>query len=307
MAVLLCWFRMIICVDIGGTSTKVGLLDATGQLHSFESIPTKPDVESYFDSLAALIERHVATSECTGIGVAIAGFLSLEKDRLLYNSNLSWLEGFPLRSRLASLFNLPIELETDSNSACMAEYHFGCGKNSRRFLCVTVGTGLGVGLTVDGQPLRFSYGCLGDIGHIIVQPQGRLCSCGGRGCAEALVSAPALARRFADRSGLSDITSLRDVIEAAHGGDRTAIQVLEEAGIALGVAIASMANILFPDHIAIAGGLSAAGVHVLDNVERVFRESAGVFTRSNVAITPAHLGPSATLIGAGWPFWPQSR
>ena len=295
---------MIICVDIGGTSSKVALIDELGQLHHVNSIPTRAPVDTYIDSLIALIRGTRALAEtCTGLGIAVAGFLNDRKDCLLYNSNLGWLEGFPLRDRLAEEFRLPIELESDSNSACMAEYHFGVGHNSRRFLCATVGTGFGVGLTVDGKPLRFAYGCLGDIGHIIVEPRGPLCSCGGRGCAEVLVSAPQLAARYSERVHLNTEISLRHVIEASQHGDKTAIGILEEAGNWLGLAIASMANILFPDRIAIAGGLSAAGAPVMETAERIFRESASIMARTDVAFTPAKLGPSATLIGAAWPFW----
>lgn len=288
----------VLCVDIGGTSSKVAIVDAAGKIHAFNSIPTGPDAETFFESLSGLIERTIAAGgQLAGIGVAIAGFLNPESDRLLYNPNYPWLEGFPLRDRLAERFDMKIQLESDSNSACMAEFHFGSAGNSKRFLCVTVGTGVGVGMTVESQPLRFAYGCLGDIGHIIVEPGGALCSCGGRGCAEALLSAPVLGESFAAGA------SLRDVIEAANSGNAKARSILKEAGERLGIAIASMANILFPDRIAIAGGLSEAGDLVLGPAEHAFQESAGTMARMNVAFGRAALGSSATLIGAAWPFW----
>jgi len=296
----------VLCVDIGGTSSKAGVLDGAGQLHLIDSIPTKPEAAAFVSRLCDLIDRTRAGAGAAGyaiagIGVAIAGFVSAERDRLVYNSNLSWLEGFPIKDRLQERFDLPIELEVDSNAATMAEYRFGSGRNSKRFLCITSGTGLGVGMTVDGVPLRFAYGCLGDIGHIIVQPNGPLCTCGGHGCAEILVSAPALAARYGAEA------SLRDVIEAAHARDPLAIAILEEAGAWLGIAIASIANTLFPDHIAIAGGLSAAGDYVLRPAERVFRESASILARSNVSFARATLGTMATLIGAAWPFWEDRK
>jgi glucokinase len=162
-------------------------------------------------------------------------------------------------------------------------------------------------MTVDGEPLRFAYGCLGDIGHIIVEPGGPLCSCGGRGCAEILISAPALAERYSQQSGREQAGSLRDVIEAANAGDPVARSILNRAGEHLGIAIASMANILFPDRIAIAGGLSAAGDFVVPVAEEVFRSSASILARSNVSFSRARLGPQATLIGAAWPFWNKTQ
>jgi glucokinase len=298
----------VLCVDIGGTSTKAGILDSAGTLRSVDSIPTSPDAAAFVNRLGDLMDRTLARAAeadyvIAGVGVAVAGFLSAERDRLVYNPNLSWLEEFPIKARLSERFDFTIELELDSNAATMAEYRFGSGGFSKRFLCITSGTGLGVGMTVDGAPLRFAYGCLGDIGHIVVQPDGPLCSCGGRGCAEIMVSAPVLADLYKTRAGLERDLSLRDVIQAAQAGDALAIVILEEAGASLGIAIASMANILFPDHIAIAGGLSAADDFVLKPAERVFRESASILSRSNVSFTKATLGTMATLIGAAWPFW----
>ena len=296
----------VLCLDIGGTSTKAALRRASGELGGVHSIPTRPDVERYFASLIELIEQTRAGAQ--QMGVAVAGFLDSDRTLLVYNSNLSWLEGFPLRQRLSESFpDLAIELEVDSNAATMAEYQLGSGQGSSRFLCLTAGTGLGVGMAIDGVPVRFAYGCLGDIGHVIVLRDGPLCTCGGRGCAEIMVSAPLLARRYGEMTGRTEEVTLREVIEAAHAGDSSAQSVLKEAGEWLGVAIASMANAFFPDHIAIAGGLSAGGPFVLEPAERVFRQSACVLARSTATFTPAALGPMATLIGASWPFWQRGE
>lgn len=303
----------VLCVDIGGTSSKVGVLDPSGELQFIDSIPTKPPAEYLASDLLHLIEKTIGVATQSGhalqgIGVAVAGFLTPERDSLFYNSNLSWLEGYPLRDRIVERFAIDVELESDSNSACMAEQHFGCGRNSKRFLCVTIGTGLGVGLAVEEHPLRIAHGCLGDIGHIIVEPGGPLCACGGLGCAEALLSAPRLAESWANRSGIpAQTASLRNVIESGRDGDPQAISILHDAGDYLGIAVASMANILFPDVIAIAGGLSAAGEMVLGPAEKAFRSSASILARENVPFLRAKLGPKATLVGAAWPFWSPSN
>lgn len=302
----------VVCVDIGGTTTKVAVVDPCGEVHSPNSFPTRPDAEFFFTALCDLLEQTLNTADesgrrISGIGIAVAGFLSAQRDRLIYNPNLNWLEEFPLLERLSQDFKQPIELETDSNSACMAERFFGSGRHSQRFLCVTAGTGLGVGMAVAGEPLRVAYGCLGDMGHIIVEPGGPVCACGGRGCAETLISAPVLAQEFAQRSGRASAGSLRDVIDAAHAGDTIAHSVLTRAGEHLGIAIASMANILFPDRIAIAGGLSAAGDCVVGTAEETFRGSASTLVQSKVTFGSAQLGSAATLIGAAWPFWKRMK
>lgn len=300
--------KPVLCADIGATSTKAGFLDRSGELRYHGSIPTRPDPESFVENLCRLIEdtREAALQagcEPIGLGVAVAGFLDHRREYLLYNANLAWLENFPLRERVAAHFPFPVELEIDSNSACMAEYLLGSGQGARRFLCVTCGTGVGVGMTVDGEPLRFAYGCMGDIGHVLVKKDGPLCFCGGHGCAEILLSAHTLAAQYQERVGLQNEVTLRDVITAAQSQEAVAISVLAEAGEWLGMAIASMANILFPDHIAIAGGLSAAGDLVLEPARRVFFRSAAVFARSRTSVSLATLGPMATLMGAAWPFW----
>jgi glucokinase len=299
----------ILCADIGGTSTKAGVVNAAGELSLLDSIPTRgPDAASFAGALCDLLDRvrEAAQTEqrtLAGLALAIAGFLDPDRGRMVYNSNLPWLENYPLRDHLANRFNMRVELEVDSNAACMAEYCFGSGRGSHRFLCLAAGTGLGGGMAIDGVPLRFAYECLGDIGHVIVQPDGPLCTCGGRGCVEILISAPVLADRYRQRRGASANVSLRDVISAAKAGDDLAICILEEAGKWLGIGAASMANILFPDRIAIAGGLSASGDLLMKPAEQAFYSSASEFARSRVSLCQAVLGPMATLAGAAWPFW----
>lgn len=300
----------MLCVDIGGTSTKAAVVTNDGKVAFSQAIATRPDPVSYLQALVNLV-RHTQDAakkewdqECNQLGVAVAGFLDADRNRFVYNSNIAWLEGTALRDELMrQLPGLEIELEIDSNAATMAEYRLGSGKGSKRFLCLTCGTGLGVGMAVDGAPVRFAYGCLGDIGHLIVLRDGPLCTCGGKGCAEAMISAPAIAARYQLATGKTGDITLREVIEAANAGEERAIAQLEQAGEWLGVAIASLANTFFPDHIAIAGGLSAAGDFVLKPAERVFRDTASVLARSGTTFTRATLGSMATIIGAAWPFW----
>lgn len=284
------------------------MLDGAGQISVIGSIPTGPAADQFVTALCQLIDRTRMAADATaapcGIGIAIAGFLDAERTHLAYNPNLPWLEHLPLKERIAERFDLPIELEIDSNAACMAEYRFGYNEIPERFMCLTAGTGLGVGMTVKGELLRFSHGCMGDPGHVIVDPHGPLCSCGGRGCAEAIISAPSLARRFEDAAKVSGL-SLRDVISAAESGNACAAKILRDAGSALGVAIVSLAHIFFPDEIAVAGGLSAAGDFIMNPLKETFRELASEHARSQTKISRASLGPNATLTGAAWPFWKE--
>jgi glucokinase len=295
----------ILCIDIGGTSTKAGIFRPSAELQFIGSIPSRGPADSFADALAKLIAEPAEGAD--GLGVAIAGFLSENRDRMIYNSNLPWLENFPLRDFLARRFDGPVELEVDSNAAALAEYHQGSGMGSSRFLCLAAGTGLGVGMIIDGQPLRFSYGCMGDPGHVIVQPNGPLCTCGGHGCAEILISAPRLAEEYRATKALARECSLRDVIEAAREGDEAAIAVLEHAGEWLGIATASLANSFYPDRVAYAGGLAEAGELVMRSVERSFHYAAGTFTKNQVTLERAKLGAMSTLTGAAYAVQPALR
>lgn len=295
----------VLCVDIGGTSTKIGIFDARDQIRILESIPTRGPAESFARCLSETVTRvrKTATQDgagLLGVGIAVAGFLNDERDRMVYNSNLPWLEGYPLRDQLGRELDMRVKLEVDSNAAALAEQHLGVGRNSARFLCITVGTGVGVGMIINGKPLRFAYGCMGDPGHVIVQPNGPLCSCGGRGCAEIFVSAPVLAEEYRVKTGVQSSLSLRDVIEAARAGDESAIAVLEHAGEWLGIATASLANTFLPDHIAFAGGLAEAGDLVMKSIEKAFCYSASKFAREHVTLSRATLGAMATLTGAAF-------
>jgi glucokinase len=302
----------VLCVDIGGTSTKIGVFDRGERTQILDSIATQGPTESFADSLCQIIRQAWKSAGRTdagflGVGVAVAGFLNDDRDRMIYNSNLPWLEGYPLRDRLTNELDTRVQLEVDSNAAALAEQHLGVGRNSARFLCITVGTGIGVGMIINGEPLRFAYGCMGDAGHIVVQANGPLCTCGGRGCAEILISAPVLAEEYRIKSGLQFAVSLRDVIEAARVGDHIANGILERAGEWLGIATASMANIFFPEHIAFAGGLAEAGDLVMKSLEKTFYYSASKFARDQVTLSRAKLGAMATLTGAAYSILDRRR
>ncbi len=294
-------------VDIGGTTTKLALVAREGRIGNAISIPTGPGdaprfVETVLRSIADLLAENEGRA-IAGIGVAVAGFIGAEHDRVAYNPNVPWLEDYPLREAIASRFPLPVTLECDSNAACLAEYRFGEGRGAKRLLGLVCGTGIGGGMVVDGRILRFAHECLGDAGHVIVVPDGPLCPCGGRGCAEAVISAPAIAAKFARARGLAiGSCTLKDAIEAAREGCEDGRRVLEEAGKLLGIAMATLAHLLFPDRIVVAGGLSEAGQFLFPAVERAFRSSAGTLPEGGVKILKAAFGWQATLVGAACPF-----
>ena len=298
---------LAIGVDIGGTTTKVALAGSEGRIDGLTSIPTgPPDAPTFVDALLRSVGESMERAgnrPIAGIGVAVAGFIAADRARVAYNPNFPWLEGYGLREAIAGRFRVPVVLECDSNAACIAEYRFGAGRLAKRLFCLVCGTGIGGGMVIDGGILRFAHECLGDAGHIIVVPDGPVCPCGGRGCAEAVISAPAIAAKFAEARGLNAGSfTLRDVIEAARDGCEDGRRILREAGKLLGIALASLAHILFPDRIVVAGGLSEAGEFLFPSVEEAFYSSAGKLPSDGVKISKAAFGWQATLVGAACPF-----
>lgn len=279
-------------IDIGATTTKVALVDATsGETGAIETFPTGAGASELIANLRDAAHRCRGDASIQGAGVAVAGFLNPARDRICYNPNLEWLCGFPLKDALSNALGMSVALEVDSNASCIAEYRFGVGRGSRRFLCLVSGTGLGGGMIIDGALLRFMGECIGDVGHVVVDPDGPECSCGGRGCAEAIVGAQAIVKRA--RCG----ATLRDVIENARAGNAPAIDALAEAGRAIGIAAASLTQIFFPDRIALAGGLAEAEDLVLAPAIAEFRRTVNADAREHVMMMKASLGWRATLIG----------
>jgi glucokinase len=203
----------------------------------------------------------------SGIGVSVAGFLDPERLGMIHNANLVALREFPLRRTLEKRFSLECPLEVDSNAAVVAEHRYGAGRGSTRLLGVTLGTGLGGGVIIDGQLLRYTGECAGDIGHIIVDRNGRLCTCGARGCLEAMVNVAALSERGGGRT-------VREIITSAREGDQASLKALSETGWWLGLGLASLSPLFSPDTIAVGGGISAAGELLLESVRASYHTHA---------------------------------
>ncbi len=289
----------VIAIDVGGGTTKLALISRQSEVQGWHCFPTVGE------SGAAFLEKVVASCRqlqaeaklpVIGVSAAVAGFVS-DEGTLEYNPNLPWLEGTPIAPLLQQELGLRVHVDADSNAACLAEYLWGEGRGSCRFLCLTGGTGLGVGMVIQGKVLRIAHGCMGDAGHVIVSPEGPACSCGGRGCAEAMLSTASLGKRYAEVSG-GDNIDFRLLVEDARAGDSQADELLEEAGYWLGIAAASLASIFLPDRIAVAGGLSQAGDDFFCAAQTSFGAHGGRLPLSRASLVRASTGENATLLGA---------
>jgi glucokinase len=291
--------RVAGAVDIGGTRTKIGIVADDGRVIESRSIPTpaRGEPERLIDGIMATLEPLLSAaaakeggSVASDIGVSVAGFLDREHSTMYGNANLPALSGFPLKRQLQDRLGRHCVLEVDSNATVLAEHRFGGGRGSNRLLGVTVGTGLGGGVILDGSFLRHTGECAGDLGHIIVEPRGRPCSCGARGCLEAMVCSAALSERA---GGMA----IRDILSDARRGGR-ALNALAETARWLGIGLASLSPLFAPDTIVVGGGVAAAGEILLEPVRASYREQAGDDFRDRVRVVGSTFEGWDGIVGA---------
>jgi glucokinase len=296
-------------VDLGGTKIAAGLVDDSGRMLARREVPTgEPAPETVIASIAALVRELDPHAECE-VGVGAAGLVDYERGFYRYGPNLG-LRDVELAESLSKRLGVRVLLDNDANVACWGEHRFGSGRGTRHFLCVTLGTGIGGGMVLNGRPYRGAHGGAAEIGHMVVDVDGPMCGCGRRGCWEQLASGKALERIA--REGLAPGSVLyhrasRDpaklngpmVTDAARENDPYATQVLDEWAHWVGLGLASLVNILEPERIAIGGGLSsdwdlygAAAVRAMTD-----RMEAPTY-RAAPEVVPAELGRDAGIVGA---------
>jgi glucokinase len=299
-------------IDIGGTNIKLVVTDRVGRVLAGRSIESnaRRGPEDAFARIAGTLSSLAAGRQVRAAGVACAGLFDKEKGRLHSSPNLLAWENAPIERIAKAHLGVYTVVDNDANAAAYGEYYRGCGRGRGTFICITLGTGVGGGVVIDGRPLRGSRNFAGEIGHTTICEKGPRCHCGNRGCLEAYLGAYGLVRearaklrrrrsRYLSRwvdEGRRLTPKL--IADAAARGDRTAREVFEEAGAHLGTAVANLINIFNPDVIAIAGGV-AKGFHLMgprmaeEVRKRAFSESSRV-----ARIARARLGTDAAAIGA---------
>mgnify|MGYP001206376804 CR=1 FL=1 len=251
-------------LDFGGTKLAAGVVDLDARrIVDVVQIPTPPNAVQSCDALLSESLHLKGIGAIQGIGVSFGGHV--RENRILRSVQVAGWEDFPLVTALQARFGaLPVQIANDANATALAEWRFGAGQDVRSLLYVTVSTGIGGGIVIDGRLYEGRHGAAGEIGHTLVAPDGPLCPCGKRGCLEAVAAGPAIARRavelFSERlPGSSPELTARDVARLAAEGDDLARQALREAGIFLGTALANALNLLDMDCIVVGGGVTRSG------------------------------------------------
>jgi glucokinase len=291
--------RLAGAVDIGATNTKIGIVGEDGRVFRRATIPTKIGTTPahLVDAIAAELRPMIDAvgderNQVAAIGIAVAGFLDREHTAMIANPNLPSLLDFGLRRAFEERFELHCHLEVDSNASTVAEYRFGNGRGASRLLALTLGTGVGGGVVVGGKLLRFTGECAGDVAHIVVEPNGRQCTCGARGCLEAMVNSAALSERGGSRKPA-------DIIANAKKSDATSTDALSETGRFLGFGLASLSPIFAPDKIVIGGGLATAGKLLIEPARKSYDERVGDEFRGRVEIAASDFDGWEGMVGAG--------
>jgi glucokinase len=304
---------LAIGVDIGGTKVAAGIVDEAGQVIDRERRDTPDDVAHTEDAIVEVVEILAARHDVVAVGVGAAGWVANDNATVLFSPHLAWRDQ-PLRAELTERINLPLVVENDANAAAWAEHRYGIAAGEPVVVMVTLGTGIGGGLVIDGVVFRGAYGIACEYGHMTVVQDGRQCACGNRGCWEMYASGRALARDARSLATDSPMAAARMVelaggsIEGLDGpvvsaaaaeGDQAALSICTEMGRWLGRGLASLAAVIDPSMFVIGGGVSAAGDLLLRPARAEYRHTlTGRGFRPVARIEQVALGPDAGLIGA---------
>jgi glucokinase len=313
----------MIGIDLGGTFIKAGVVDDEGRVLSRVKLPTNTAEGRYAiirNIAAAAIEARERAGvpwRCVcAVGLGSPGLFEQPAGIVRHSPNLPSLDGkvlAPPVMKAAGHPEIPIVLENDANVAAFAEAWIGCARGVRTMALMTLGTGIGGGIVLNGEIWRGSRGTAGELGHMNLFPNGVRCGCGNRGCLEAYASASALVRRFREavRDGKptrlaaqlkrGEPVTARDISDAAKEGDRLCLALMEETGRFLGIAVMNLLHILNVEMVAFTGGMTASGALLLDPIRNEARKRTLALAMKGVKIVFSHMGNDAGLIGAaGW-------
>lgn len=305
-------------VDIGGTNVKIALVNKKGEISYPKTVPTRAEMgyEYTINNITQCIkdllaEANLSTNQIEGIGFGFPGQIDCEKGVVRILPNIpGWID-VPIAEIMQKEFNVPVKVDNDVRCMALAELNYGAGAGCQNLICITVGTGIGSGLVINGKLVRGASNAAGEIGHIKLEMHnGQICGCGDTGCFEAYASGPsivALAKeyiaggkgtKYRELAGSVDAITPAIVCQAAQQGDVVAKRIFTKMGEYLGIGLASVVNLLNPEKIVIGGGVADAGDILFDPLRKTLKDRAMPIQGAAVEVVQAELGNSAGLIGA---------
>lgn len=306
----------VVGIDMGASHVSLILADYSGrQIHevsAVHSINEGPEV--CLERVARLLEQLLAESsisikKISAVGVGVPGPIVQREGMVSGPPIMPGWDRYPIRDHLQQLWGIPVSLNNDAEMGAVGEWAYGAGRGERNLAYIKVGTGIGAGLLLDGQIYRGATGCAGEIGHITIDENGPLCTCGNRGCLEAIAGGGAIARKATEavklgqRTQLSELAnngqiSVEDVMNAARHGDHLAQRITAEAGMHLGTAIANVVNLFNPSMVVIGGSVGQIGDLLLEPIRLTVQRRSLLVASRNVRIAAALLGRNSCAIGA---------
>jgi glucokinase len=289
-------------LDFGGTKLAAGIADENGTLLVSARRATIPEhgADGALETMREMVvEFGGFAAQVQAVGISFGGPVDPTLTRtLLSHHGPGWVD-VPLVDRVQTMFNRPSAMDNDANAAALGEWRFGAAKGSVNALYLTVSTGIGGGIVIGGRLYRGSHSLSGEIGHLVVVPEGPVCSCGRRGCLEAVSSGPAIARAYNDLSlPLTGPATAADVFQQAASGDAVAQHVIADAIHHLGVGIAGVINLLDPDMVVIGGGVSQAGSALFTPLQAEVVAASLYAPAVGIPVVPAALGEAVGILGA---------
>ena len=301
-------------VDVGGTKVLGGVVDEFGAvLQTARRDTPREGGPALTQAIADVAKELMAEFSVDSVGVSAAGFVSSDRKTMLATPNIAGWNGVDLDYELTSLIGLPVVIENDANAAAWGEARFGAGRGRRHMLMLTVGTGIGGGIVVNGDLYRGAFGIAAEIGHIRVVPEGHLCGCGARGCfeqygsgnalmrhaREAIAASPDIARNLLSRGdGTIEGLTGKAITDAAREGDAVALAAFNTTAQWLGAGIASLSVVLDPECVVIGGGVIDAGEILLKPTREALERSMPFAGKHPYPeIIAAQLGNEAGLVG----------
>lgn len=311
--------------DMGGTFIKFVSMSADGKAGEVLQLVTPP--EGGGEAVAAQIaagakqvmdSEGISHGDCAGVGIGAPGPLSRSQGIIIAMPNLPGMTNVPLRDMVASALSLPATLENDANAAAYGEFLCGAGQGTQDMVLLTLGTGIGSGIIIDGKILHGRHDIGGEMGHMIVAAGGEQCNCGQRGCLEQYCSATNLAehamrlirdeaRESSLKAKMEETGSIdsKDIQEAAIAGDRLALEVWDRGAYYLAVGLVSISRIFDPDKIILAGGMTKAGEYLMKPVREQFGRLHWTLTEPKVELCIAAMGNDAGAVGAAGVAWQE--
>lgn len=303
-------------IDVGGTNIKVALVDKLGNIVYSDTVPTRAEmgyeytISNMKKAISDLItQAKVSKDDISGIGFGFPGQIDCDNGVVLLAPNIPGWVNIPIAEIIEKEFSIPVKVDNDVRCAALAELNYGAGKGTKNLVCITVGTGIGSGIIINGKIVRGASNVAGEIGHIKLQMKGGpLCGCGDTGCLEAFASGPAIVAMAQEYIAGGKSTKYRElanpditpyiVSEAAKQGDVVAKRIFETIGEYIGIGLVSVINLLNPEKIVIGGGVADAGDLLFNPIKRTIADRAMPIQAKAVQVVHAQLGNTAGVIGA---------